>query len=156
MASQPSIAQTVQPKRSNKAPAVKAAIIAKRANGEAKRKIARDLGISSPTVDVIIKEANIDQQIASGKLLCAPLIPKAVTAIETQLGKGDGELGRKFLNDMGVIGANAKPAGEQQINAFSNCQVLIQQALGNKAVPANTPDAQVIESKPDTALANIT
>ena len=137
-----------KPKKSNKAPAVKAAVLVSRANGTDKRKIARELGIARQTVESIISEANLDQQLASGRITCATLIPEAVSAIGVSLKKGDGELGRKFLNDMGVIGRDSqgKPPLEavhlsQAINImFKAKEVEISGTLHqNSAQPSTNP-----------------
>jgi hypothetical protein len=134
----------VKPRRSNKAPAVKAAVLISRANGKAKREISRDLGISRPTVDVIIKEADLDRTLASGKLSCATLIPKAIDAIEKTLVKGDGELGRKFLNDMGVIGENAKNSpGPEQIHLSQAINIMFKQQSPQTQADTTQPVIEV-------------
>lgn len=132
----------VKPRRSNKAPAVKAAVLVQRANGTAKRKIARDLGLSRPTVDVIIKEADLDQQLSSGAILSAGLIPKAVEAVEKTLVRGDGALGLNFLKWQLGENPNSRNGEQKALNAvFSNCQVLIQQAQLHKNAAAPSTNA---------------
>lgn len=148
----------VKAPRSNKAPSVKAAVLVQRASGVPKRKIARDLGVSRPTVDVIIAEANLDQQLESGQLLSSTLIPKAVQAVEKTLDKGDGVLGLNFLKWQLGENPNSKNGQQQALNAvFSGCQVLIQQATASTlhkdaAEPSTNNDqpiAQVADSKQD-------
>jgi len=94
-----------------------------RGMGTSKAKIAKELGIAVNTVTNVLELNDFDRQLTDGKALCAPLIPKAVSALDKQLSKGDGELGRKFLNDMGVIGERAL-GGKQPV------QIELSQAIG--------------------------
>lgn len=149
-------------RRSNKPPALKAAVLIQRANGTTKTQIAKDLEISRGTVDVIIEEANLDEQLSTAQVLSATLLPKAVEAVEKTLVKGDGVLGLNFLKWQLGENPNSKNGEQKALNAvFSGCQVLIQQAISttkagdlhkNAAEPSTNAlceNAQAPENKED-------
>jgi len=118
----------IKTSKSRKAPAIKTAVILSRANGKPWAHIAKDLKIAVNTAKAIAEESDIDRQMEVGRFTCATLIPEAITAIGTQLKKGDGELGRKFLNDMGVIGENAKNSpGPEQIHLSQAINIMFKQ-----------------------------
>jgi len=114
--------------RTTKAPAIVGAVLAKRANGANKAQIARDLKMSTNTVNKILDESEFDVQIAEGRRACVGLIPKAVTAVNTQLSRGDGTLGLKLLENLQVIGESAaNPKNNTHLEeVFQSVQVLIQ------------------------------
>src|SRR6202035_4756441 len=77
----------IKARLSMKPPAVKAAIIAKRANGEDTTKIAKDLGITRNTTRKIIAESNIDRLIESAEVGAAHLIHKSINVLDQRLDK---------------------------------------------------------------------
>ena len=88
-----------KPRRSNKAPAVKAAVLISRANGTDKRKIARELGIARQTVEAIIEEANLDQSLESGRIQSATLIPEALRVARFKLSQNSENMAIKVLEN---------------------------------------------------------
>ena len=61
-----------------KAPKVQQEVIAKRLQGESKRKIARDLQMGRDTVDRILSESQMEEAVAQGRSRLLELVPKAV------------------------------------------------------------------------------
>ena len=133
-------AQTVQSRYPASAKHVHDAIIARRASGQRISQIAKDLKCSRQTVYNVLAKSNVDEDLASFRPRAIELIPKAFTAIEKTLVKGDGELGRKFLNDMGVIGANSQ--GKAPIEA-----VHLSQAINIMFKAKDLPEQPAIEVK---------
>lgn len=136
------LGQQVKPKRSNKAPAVKAAVIAARATGSAKRKIARDLKLSRPTVEVILKESEIDLQLSTGRSLTAGLIPRAIGVIEHRLSQNSENAAIKVLE--ATIWPLNKQAGKQN---DPHLTLAIQNLMGNVTVQAS-PNQADEQAKP--------
>lgn len=71
-----------------KAPKVQQEVIAKRLQGESKRKIARDLQMGRDTVDRILSESQIEEAVAQGRSRLVELVPKAVQLIEAAIEQG--------------------------------------------------------------------
>jgi hypothetical protein len=152
---EPAAGKSGKPRRSTKAPAVKAAVILKRANGEHWSQISKDLQISKNTAKAIVEESEIDRQIENYRGQVIGLIPKAIAAMDTQLSKGDGSLGRQLLGDIGVIGKDAMGAKNSAVEGmqamFKQCQVLINQAAPEPAPSpkeAITISAEVVNDNP--------
>jgi hypothetical protein len=66
----------------NKSPQVQQAVIAKRLQGESKRKIARDLEMGRDTVDRILSESQVEAAVAQGRTQLVELVPKAIQLIQ--------------------------------------------------------------------------
>ena len=140
--------ERVRPEWPKSAKHVHDAIIARRANGQRITQIAKDLQISRTTVYKVLAESKVDEDMKSFRPRAIELIPKAFCAIEKTLDKGDGELGRKFLNDMGVIGEGVQGVGRpealhlsQAINIMFKAKDLTQQPaieVGSSATPSET------------------
>jgi hypothetical protein len=64
-------------RKSNKPKAVQAAVFVKRAAGESKRKIAKDLEISRNTVTAILDDTELNQFVERGKSIIFAAIPDA-------------------------------------------------------------------------------
>lgn len=92
-------------KHSRKAPAIKTAVILKRASGQAKSHIARDLGITHNTVNAILEESDIERHLSTGQQLCVGLIPKGAQAIEKAFDRGDGALAVRMFEGLGILGS---------------------------------------------------
>jgi predicted transcriptional regulator len=138
-------------RKSNKSPAVKAAVLIHRANGKAKREIARDLGISRPTVDVIISEANLDQQLESGRVQCSTLIPESIRVVKHRLAQNSENAAFKLLEGIGVLGREAKQNGKQpQIELTQAVNIMFkQQEQKNQAdTPKPAIEVQVEKCPP--------
>jgi hypothetical protein len=72
----------------NKSPQVQQAVIAKRLNGESKRKIARDLEMGRNTVDRILSESQVEAAVAQGRTQLVELVPKAIQLIQRAIDQG--------------------------------------------------------------------
>jgi hypothetical protein len=135
-------------RHSTKAPAYVGRVLAKRALGENYSQIARETHSSRNTVKQIIAESDFDQQFAEGRRSCMGLIPKAVAAMDTQLSKGDGTLGRQFLNDVGVIGERFVQSKPHDVAvAMQNIHNQIQIYLGKVGDPLAQTKTDVIDVK---------
>ena len=112
---QPQAIPAIKPRKWRVSPAIRTAVVLGRAEGKPISHIAKQLGIANNTTREIIKDSNIDQQLALGHVGCAMLIPKATQAIEKSLDRGDGSLGIRLLEGLGVLGENARkgPQPEQ-------------------------------------------
>lgn len=108
---------------SRKNPAVKTRVITQYAQGKDKTSIAKELGITRNTVRAILKESDVDLHLSTGTHLCVALIPKSVQAIEKSLDKGDGSLGIRLLEGLGVLG-EGRSTGKQPV------QIELSQAIG--------------------------
>lgn len=143
MASSPHVVN--KPKRSTKPPSIKAQVIAKRVNGDSKRQIAHDVGISRQAVRSIINESDIDQQLQSGLVMAAQLIPKSIKVIDMRLDKGSESAAFGILNPL--VLSRAAQANPQRMTADVNLQVAIN-ALIQPAKAANEPVHAILEQAP--------
>lgn len=82
---------------------IKAAIVAKRALGESKAQIARDLELAESTVTDVLDSCDFKALIESGRIRVHRLIPRACDAIEMALDEGNGNIGIKILQGVGVL-----------------------------------------------------
>jgi uncharacterized membrane protein len=110
--------------RSTIAPVKKIAILARRANGDTKASIARDLHVSRDTVAKVLTEADFDSAVEKGRFATVRLIPAAISGLEKSMGKGDGSTCIRFLEGVGVIGENVRriptPANDALMRAIVN------------------------------------
>jgi len=67
--------------KSKKSESVKRSVIAKRLQGESKRKISRDLSIHRETVDNILDESQVEASLAQWKRDYLQLVPKALSIV---------------------------------------------------------------------------
>lgn len=72
----------------NKSPQVQQAVIAKRLQGESKRKIARDLEMGRDTVERILSESQVEAAVAQGRTQLVELVPKAIQLIQRAIDQG--------------------------------------------------------------------
>jgi hypothetical protein len=125
---------------STKSPAVKAAVMVKFAEGRSRAQIARELRIDRETVTRILSEPEIEEAIEQARARCIALLPDAVRAVKSQLRKGDGDLGLRFLEKMGVLNGDA--ASRITMNDDPKLQVAIQllmpPTMGTVPVPHGT------------------
>lgn len=90
--------------RSNKSLLQKTAVVTKALTGQSKSKIARDLKISRPTVDVILKEADFDNIVTQAKVKTYALLNDATDACRYQLRKKhNGNIGLELLKGVGIL-----------------------------------------------------
>jgi hypothetical protein len=66
----------VKKRKSNKSPAVSAAVIAKRIAGQSKRQIAKDLSIGRNTVTAILSDTELSQLVEQSKAVIFSALPK--------------------------------------------------------------------------------
>jgi hypothetical protein len=85
----PAVAQPIKP------PVVQGNVIALYAQGQSKRRIAKDLGIARATVDSILQRYSQNEPISASRV--QQLIPLAYDAVETGLRRGDARIGMDFL-----------------------------------------------------------
>jgi hypothetical protein len=75
------------PRRSRKPQAIKTAVVAKRANGQNKSSIARDLQITTNCVTAIIEESDIDRILQDGQIETLRRVPAALKTLDIRLEK---------------------------------------------------------------------
>jgi hypothetical protein len=95
-------------RKSNMAPTIKNAILAKRACGQSKLSIAKEMHVAPGTVRNVLDEADFDQQVQQGRLDSGRLIPAAINGLEKSMGKGDGSTCIRFLEGVGVLGEKVR------------------------------------------------
>jgi len=140
-----------KPRKSVKAPAVKTAVLIRRASGISKSQIARDLGITRPTVNRIIEESDLDRQIEAGRQQSATLIPKALRVADMRLEKGSETMAIEVLRQ------SIWPLNTKQIKAHDvGLTLAIQNLMGNVTVqgPQSQPvqaDSKAIDLQPISA-----
>jgi hypothetical protein len=89
--------------RSYIAPAKRIAIIAKRAAGESKASISRQVHSSRDTVAKVLNEADFDSAVEQGRFNAVELIQVALGGLEKSMSKGDGQVCNRFLENIGVL-----------------------------------------------------
>lgn len=148
----PSKSRTKQPvlrKSTRKSPAVQTAIIAKRVQGASVAQIARDLDISRNTVTSIVELSTVEQQIEQYRKDAVALAPLAIKAVSNQIESGDGDLGLRLLDRIGVIGEDAidtvRRNSHRQHNAINvlvqpGATVTVQAGDGHSTVPQQVGD----------------
>ena len=94
-------------RRSNKPPAVKAAVINRAAAGFSKTRIARELGLSRPTVNVILNETEIAEVIQQGKSDAVRMVPKAINVFNHALENNNARVATSVLTGVGVLKSEA-------------------------------------------------
>jgi uncharacterized membrane protein len=94
----------VKKRESTVAPSIKNAILAKRACGQSKLSIAKDMHVALGTVRNVLNEADFDHLLQQGRFDSVRLIPAAINGLEKSMGKGDGTTCIRFLEGVGVIG----------------------------------------------------
>jgi hypothetical protein len=88
-----------RPKSSRKAPAIQSAILAKRANGQSKLKIKRDLGIAYNTVTNVIDLNNFDETLQRERLASMDLIPESIRVAKHRLSQNSENMAIKVLEN---------------------------------------------------------
>jgi|SRR5580704_3698424 transposase-like protein len=114
---------SVKPRRSNKSPAVKASVVAKRVSGESITQIARDLDITRPTVYAILNETNIDAMLKNQAIESANLIPEALRVARVRLAKDSETMAIETLKNT-IWPLQEKPHGKQMAGDVTLNQTL--------------------------------
>lgn len=131
--------------KSKIAPSKKIAILAKRAAGESKASISRDLHVAHNTVTKVLNETDFEQAVSEGRFGCVKLIPRAINGLGMAMDKGDGATCNRFLENIGVVGPNVidamrRPSARQQgaINVLvqAGATVTVQAAAAEKTINA--------------------
>lgn len=129
--------------RSRKPPAIKTAVILKRANGEDKTKIANDLGITRNTVRAILEESDIDRHLESGQIQIVQLIPEAIRVAKHRLAQNSENMAIKLLeNTVLPIQGKAGKAGDPAL------VLAIQTLMGNVTVHTQEHTIESTQDKP--------
>jgi hypothetical protein len=133
--------------RSTIAPAKKIAILAKRATGASKGAISREIGVAFNTVTKVLNENDFDRAVEQGRFDSVRLIPVALRGLEKSMGKGDGQVCTRFLENVGVL---AEKSGKRAQDP--SLVLAIQNLMGNvtlaapQAAPIPAVDAEVVSS----------
>lgn len=129
--------RATKPRRSNKPPSVKTAVIAKRIEGLPKLQIAKDLEISRPTVDAILAESNLDSLMEDGRIQAFRRIPAALQTLDVRLEKNSESAAIWLLDKcFDNAGKGAKPHDQGLTLAIQNLMGNIQV---NQQVQASEP-----------------
>lgn len=139
----PNLANSQAP-RSNKGretpQVVKTKVLAAHLNGESNSQIARDLDLSRPTVRKIIDQSEVASVVKEYQdRVVTELVPKAFTAVESDLDKKNGRIGLGVLNGTKVL--NPGPAVGTQVNVFANSWIAMRQAREQERVDLKAPAA---------------
>jgi len=143
----PQPAKPKLPSKSTKPQAVKTAVIAKSLDGQPKRRIAKDLGITTNTVRSILKESQIDSLLEAGTIQCARLIPKSVEVINRRLDKDSETAAFRLLEGIGVLGPNATKQGSSPMHASVQLNQKIAVLYAGDAGKDKANAVQVIDVK---------
>lgn len=131
----------VKPRRSRKAPGIKAAVITRRVNNESKRKIAKDLGITRNTVATILEESHIEQHLQAYQHQSMELIPEALRVMRVRLQGNSENAAIKTLESTiwPLTDKRNKGNGDQGV------VLAIQNLMGNVQVGAQATDIKAVE-----------
>lgn len=141
MSSRPIVPNYAKGKTSNKPPAVKAAVIARRANGVNKSQIARELKLGRPTVDSILAEANLDEQMTNGLVLASELIPESIRVVKHRLSQNSESAAFGILNPLVLNRVNERQGTKMQSD------IHLQQALQIIVQPSkDSSSSQVVDT----------
>jgi hypothetical protein len=99
-----------KPKRTLKAPTTQSAIMTRRALGQSKRQISKELGVAVNTVTNVLELNDFDAKLTDGRSLCAELIPASVRVVKHRLAQNSENAAFKLLEGIGVLGRDAKPS----------------------------------------------
>jgi hypothetical protein len=133
----PAYKKPYPPRKSRKPQAIKTAVIAKRANGENKASIARDLEITPNCVTAICEESGIDRHLESSRLQSLELIPEAIRVARVRLSKDSENMAVKVLENT-IWPLNAKTSKQPDIGLSIAIQNLMQ-VQTNEPQPVSAP-----------------
>lgn len=140
-----------KPKKTLKSPTVQAQVLTRRANGDSKLKISKDLKMSRNTVISILDLNNYEQTLQSERVSSLSLIPAARKAVEHRLKMNDGNIGIKVLEN------TIWPLNEKQGKSSGDPSLVlaIQNLMGNVTVaPSSTTISASEESPKEQTPAN--
>ena len=136
----PAYKKPYPPRKSRKPQAIKTAVVAKRANGQNKASIARDLQITSNCVTAIIEESDIDRIMQDGQIQTLSRVPAALQVLDVRLEKNS-ENAAIWLLDKCFDAKNASRKPEPGLT------LAIQNLMGNVTVQS-AETKQPSEAKP--------
>jgi hypothetical protein len=164
---QPIRKKSYKPTKTLKPPAIQSAILAKRASGSSKAKIAKELGMAVNTVTNVLELNDFDRSLEVEQRTSLALIPRAIQVAHDRLSKGSENMAIKVLENT-IWPLNAKTSKQQDAgltlaiqNLMGNVTVGNAQPVENKAIEAqvvvstgtiappnnSATSAQVIENK---------
>lgn len=114
--------RAIKARKSNKAPLLQTAVIAKYSSGESKSSIANDLGMHRNTVASILADSEIQQIVLQGRSRAISLIPRSLDVCEYRLNKNDGNVALSILRGTQVL-VNQQLAG----NTTNNFAIMLSQ-----------------------------
>lgn len=121
---------------SRKSPVIKAQVIAKRTLGMPKAQIARETGLARMTVNAIVSEADLDNQLENYRTQAIAIVPRALESVHDALGPGgDASIGIRYLEGMAIIGDNAIRSARDSARATAAINVLVQAGANVNVVP---------------------
>jgi hypothetical protein len=88
-----------KPKRTLKPPAIQSAILAKRANGQSKAKISKDLGIAVNTITNVLDLNDFDRSLDIERRNSLSLIPAAIRTAHHRLSQNSENMAIKVLEN---------------------------------------------------------
>lgn len=117
----------------------------RRALGQSKAQISKDLGIAVNTVSNVLELNDFDAKLTDGRQLCAELIPASVRVVKHRLAQNSENAAFKLLEGIGVLGKDVKPGRSPDANLTIAIQNLMQ-----VQVPQPFKQETVIDAVPDT------
>jgi hypothetical protein len=122
-----------KPRKSLKPPAIQSAILAKRASGSSKAKIAKELGMAVNTVTNVLELNDFDRSLESEQRESLRLIPRAIQVAHDRLTKGSENMAIKVLeNTIWPLQSKTSKASDPHLT------LAIQNLMGNVQVNADT------------------
>jgi hypothetical protein len=131
-----------KPKKTLKPPAIQSAILAKRANGDSKAKISRDLGMAINTVTNVLELNDFDKNLQTEQAQSLKLIPRAIQVAHDRLSKGSENMAIHVLeNTIWPLQSKTSKAHDPGLT------LAIQNLMGNVTVQSTT-ELKPVESEP--------
>ena len=140
-------------KKSLKAPAVQAEVVARRAMGQQKSEIQKALGIGKHTVSSIIEQTEIDRILEDGRIGAARRIPKSLTVIDHHLERNSLTAALAILNPL-VLSKDAAPRDPSigNMHISQTIQMLLHPDKPAAAQSETTITGQVQPTQQDSEL----
>lgn len=116
----------------------------RRALGQSKARISKELGIAVNTVSNVLELNDFDARLTDGRQLCAELIPASVRVVKNRLAQNSENAAFKLLEGIGVLGRDVKPNRSND----PHLTLAIQNLMGNVTVQAQSQPIQAdVQSK---------
>jgi hypothetical protein len=134
-----------KPKRSTKPATIKNAIIARRASGESKAQIARELDIATNTVSSILELSDFERMRENGDLATHKLIPKSVAVLDTRLDLVDLDAAKYVLSNTIFSERNGR---RSTTPADVNVATALNLYIDNKVITPDTDSNKIVDVDP--------